>query len=87
VDIIEVIENNPVPWTVKTFATAMGVSVDQIYDLVKAGKLPALTLGSKILLDPKRTADCLRERMTGTSPPPEVSLPTRRLRRVYQRKQ
>jgi excisionase family DNA binding protein len=87
VDIIEVIENNPIPWTVKTFAAAMGVSTDQVYGLVKAGKLPALTLGSKILLDPKRTADCLRERMMGAVSPPEISLPWRRTKRIYRRRQ
>jgi excisionase family DNA binding protein len=85
VDIIEVIESNPIPWTVKTFAAAMGVSTDQIYDLVKAGRLPALTLGSKILLDPKRTADFLREKMTCAVAQPVTGLQWRRTKRIYRR--
>jgi excisionase family DNA binding protein len=87
VDIIEVIESSPVPWTVAKFAAAMGVSTDQIYDLAKAGKLPVLMLGSKILFDPKRTADCLRARMTPAIEPPESQWPWRRPRRLRRRKQ
>ena len=86
-DIIEVIESNPVPWTVAKFAAAMGVSVDQVYDLVKSGKLPALLFGGKILLDPARTAQALREMLNDKKPaqPEPRLIPTTRTRRVYKR--
>jgi excisionase family DNA binding protein len=86
-DIIDVIENNPVPWTVAKFAAAMGVSTDQVYDLIKAGRLPALKLGSKLLLDPKRTADSLRQKLTLTIEVPQLRIPRHALRgrraRIY----
>lgn len=86
-DIIEVIENNPVPWTVAKFAAAMGVSVDQVYDLVKSGKLPALLFGGKILLDPARTARALREMLNDKKPaqPEPRMIAVSRKRRVYKR--
>lgn len=84
-DIIETIESNPVPWTVSTFAAAMGVSTDQIYDLIKDGRLPALKLGSRILLDPKRTADHLRQNLSVAITIPDLRLPRPRKRRRYAR--
>lgn len=84
-DIINVIENNPVPWTVAKFAAAMGVSTDHVYDQIKAGRLPAIKLGSKFLLDPKRTADCLRQKkLTVTIEVPQLRIPRRaaRMRRA-----
>jgi excisionase family DNA binding protein len=59
-DIVEVVENYPVPLTVAKFAEIMGCSKDHIYELVKQGTLPAFRLGAKWLLDPHRTANWLR---------------------------
>lgn len=63
-DIIEIIENNPTPWTVTKFAKALGVSADHVYDLIKSGRMPAFFLGSKILLNPSTTAEWLRKQST-----------------------
>jgi len=62
--IFEVIENSPIPWTVARFAKVTGVSTDHIYDLIKAGTLPAFCMGAKILLDPDTTAQWLRNQRT-----------------------
>jgi hypothetical protein len=85
VDIIEVIESSPVPWTVAKFAAAMGVSTDQIYDLIKTGQLPALILGNRILLDPSRTAECLRKKLTVPEklPAKNEDAPRRRRHRAH----
>jgi excisionase family DNA binding protein len=62
--IIEIIEAKTSAFPLKEFATLTGIAYSTAYDMVKDGRLSAMWVGSSIRLDPKKTAEYLRQRET-----------------------
>jgi excisionase family DNA binding protein len=62
--LIATIESRREAWTVPQLATLLSMSRSEMYEQVKAGKLPAMRIGTNIRLCPKTTGQWLRTRMT-----------------------
>jgi predicted DNA-binding transcriptional regulator AlpA len=62
--LIATIEARREAWTVPQLASLLSMSRSEIYEQVKAGKLPAIRIASNIRLCPKMTGQWLRLRMT-----------------------
>ena len=48
--------------SLKEFAEMIGISYNAAFDMASDGRLPVMRIGSSIRLDPKTTADWLRQR-------------------------
>jgi excisionase family DNA binding protein len=62
--LIEIIADRREAWTVPQLAKLLALSKGEIYEQVKAGKLPAFKIGTSIRLCPKLTAQWLHSRLT-----------------------
>jgi excisionase family DNA binding protein len=51
-------------FSLKEFAEMLGISYRAAFEMTTDGRLPAMRIGSSIRLDPKTTADWLRQRTT-----------------------
>jgi len=61
-DIIETIDNFSRALTVEELAGIVAVSEKTLYRHIRAGKLKAIKIGGQLRLNPKTTADWLRQR-------------------------
>ena len=62
--LIEIVAERREAWTVPQLAKLLSLSKGEIYEQVKAGKLPAIKIGTSIRLCPKLTSQWLRSRLT-----------------------
>lgn len=62
--IIEEIEAKESAFSLKELARLTGVSYTGLFDMVTAGRLPVMRVGTRIRCDPQTTADWLRQRKT-----------------------
>jgi hypothetical protein len=62
--IIEIIAAKTSAFPLKEFASLTGIAYSTAWDMVRDGRLSAMWIGSSIRLDPKKTAEYLRQRET-----------------------
>jgi excisionase family DNA binding protein len=62
--IIEIIAAKTSAFPLREFATLTGIAYTTAYDMVKDGRLSAMWVGGSIRLDPKKTAEYLRQHET-----------------------
>jgi excisionase family DNA binding protein len=60
--IVEQIAERRSALSLKEFAEMTGISYNTAFDMATDGRLPVMRIGSSIRLDPKTTAQWLRER-------------------------
>jgi hypothetical protein len=60
--IVEQIAERRSAFTLKEFAQIIGISYHAAFDMATDGRLPVMRIGSSIRLDPKTTAQWLRDR-------------------------
>lgn len=58
--LIQQLEERTTAMSVKELATLLSVGPNSIYDIIKAGRLPCIRIGTTVRLDPKEVADWLR---------------------------
>ena len=61
--LIDIVESRKTAWTIAEFCALLEISDQVIYRQIKANRLPCLKVGGSIRLDPKTTAEWLRQRM------------------------
>lgn len=62
--IVEQIAERRSAFSLREFAEITGISYNAAFDMATNGRLPVMRIGSSIRLDPKTTAQWLRERST-----------------------
>ena len=62
-DLAEIIESFGRALTIAEFCAIVPVSQKTVLRHIRAGKLPAYHIGSRVFLDPSKTAAWLRERL------------------------
>lgn len=67
-DLIDEVESQEGAITIDWLASKLNVSPKLLYKMASRGSLPAFRVGSLVRLDPKTTADWLRQRMTPGKP-------------------
>jgi excisionase family DNA binding protein len=65
-DLPTIIERKRGAWTVPELAELLSLSKREVYAMVKAGRIPALRIGTSVRFCPGSTAAWLRTKVTST---------------------